>query len=165
MSDAADPETPIVTLRASNVRRVFALGILLLLAFLLLWIAAVHPPQVLNWRLFLFVAGLGVIWLAEQMRHATRLTLVLTAEDLSDSRGNLRVPVDLIASVERGLFAFKPSNGFVLRLNAPVRRRWAPGIYWAVGRRVGVGGVTSASDAKAMAEVISALLAARQTKA
>lgn len=161
MSDRSDTTAAIVTLKASRVRRLFALVVLLALAFMLLWIGAVRPPVHAGWRIFLLVDGFLMLWLAEMLRQATRLELHLSEDALRDSNGRILARVDQITAVERGLFAFKPSNGFLLRLNVPVRRGWAPGVYWSVGRRVGVGGVTSASDAKAMAEVISAMLARR----
>ena len=40
-------------------------------------------------------------------------------------------------------------------------RRWWPGLWWSLGNRVGVGGVTSAAHTKAMAEIISAMIAQR----
>jgi hypothetical protein len=66
--------------------------------------------------------------------------------------------------VERGAFAFKPSNGFLVRLDKPLGRGWAPGLWWRLGRLLGVGGVTSASQSKAMAEILSLELARRAGK-
>ena len=68
-------------------------------------------------------------------------------------------------SVDRGLFAFKPSNGFVVVLSQGGWRGWAPGLWWRLGRRLGVGGVTSAAQAKAMAEILSIEIARRDGQA
>jgi hypothetical protein len=63
--------------------------------------------------------------------------------------------MDGIRSVERGAFAFKPSHGFTLVMKEKQPRAWAPGLWWRLGRRVGVGGVTSAGQTKFMAEQIA----------
>ncbi|HAR51528.1 MAG TPA: hypothetical protein DCS45_06565, partial [Roseovarius nubinhibens] len=57
---------------------------------------------------------------------------------------------------------FKPSNGFIVILKEAQKPRWEPGMWWRLGRRVGIGGVTGAAEAKAMAEVISGQILARQ---
>jgi hypothetical protein len=38
-------------------------------------------------------------------------------------------------------------------------RRWQPGLWWRLGKRVGVGGVAPGHQTKAMAQIIEALLA------
>lgn len=60
-----------------------------------------------------------------------------------------------IQEIERGMFALKPSNGFVVRLKTKAAPAWAPGLWWRTGRRLGVGGVTSAGAAKAMADLLA----------
>jgi hypothetical protein len=37
--------------------------------------------------------------------------------------------IDEIASLDRGTFAFKPSNGFLLRLSRKGTRVWRPGLW------------------------------------
>ena len=69
--------------------------------------------------------------------------------------------IEEVEALERGLFAFKPSNGFLIRTRAPKPRGWQPGLWWRVGRRIGIGGVTSAGQAKAMSEIMAALLLER----
>jgi len=66
-----------------------------------------------------------------------------------------------IERVDRGVFAFKPSNGFLVRTREPSARAWRPGLWWRFGRRIGVGGVTSANQTKAMSEILAAMLAER----
>ena len=72
---------------------------------------------------------------------------------------------DDIARVERGAFALRPSNGFLLHLHAPGPRAWAPGLWWRLGRRLGVGGVTAAGQSKGMAEILTAMLVERDRAA
>ncbi|PTW51301.1 hypothetical protein [Rhodovulum kholense] len=148
----------LATLRVSALRRVIGLGVLLALAGLLLQIALVHPPAAIGYRAFLLAMGAGALALAEAMRRATARRLVLTREGLFDDRGRELARIERISGLDRGMLAFKPSNGFSLSLTEPLPRAWAPGVWWRFGRRVGVGGVTSAGEAKAMAEILTALL-------
>ena len=63
--------------------------------------------------------------------------------------------LDDVQSVERGAFALKPSNGFTLVMKHKNQRAWAPGMWWRMGYRVGVGGVTAAGQSRFMAEQIA----------
>ena len=76
---------------------------------LVLYVAVVSPPAP-GWQVFLFVVGGGAIWMAERMRRATSRALELTRTELRDAGGAVLAPVDQIVSVDRGMFAFKPSN-------------------------------------------------------
>ena len=101
---------------------------------------------------------------AEAMRRATQYALILTDRallevDADGQPGRVLATLDGIAAVERGTFAMKPSNGFLLRLEQPAGRVWAPGLWWRMGRRIGVGGVLSAPQTKAMAQIIEFRLA------
>ena len=131
------------------------------LGALVLYIAAANPPAQPLWQLFLVGLGAAVLILAEAMRRASGRALHLTRAGLFDSEGREVARLGQIAEVERGTFAIKPSNGFTVKLTSPAPRAWAPGVWWRLGRRVGVGGVTSPVQAKAMAEILTALLAER----
>ncbi|ARE39433.1 hypothetical protein RGUI_1292 [Rhodovulum sp. P5] len=146
-------------LGVSPLRRVIGLVALAFLAALLFYIALLEPPQAWGWRMFLLVLGAATLALTEAMRRATAKALILRADGLFDSTGRPIAPLDRIAGIERGMFALKPSNGFTIRLTQPLSRGWAPGVWWRLGTWVGVGGVTSASQAKVMADVLAALLA------
>jgi hypothetical protein len=69
---------------------------------------------------------------------------------------------DEIKRVERGALAFKPSNGFLLTLEQPQPRAWVPGLWWRVGRRVGIGGITPAGEGRYMADQIAFRLSQRE---
>ncbi|MBN2905728.1 MAG: hypothetical protein JXJ18_03355 [Rhodobacteraceae bacterium] len=152
----------IATLRVSMMRRLTGLAVMFLLGGLLLYIAMARPPAELGWRVFLLALGGVTLTLAEAMRRATARTLHLTEEGLFDSDGQVLARIEDIREIERGLFALKPSNGFTLKLKSAAPRAWAPGVWWRLGRRLGVGGVTSAAQAKAMAEIMTAMLVTRQ---
>ncbi|MHC0054908.1 hypothetical protein [Actibacterium sp. D379-3] len=155
----------LASVSASLPRRVFGIGVLLLLGGMVLYLGLGRSHQAPGWQLFLLVFGASVLWMADRMRRATALRLDLTQDGLFDSAGRELARIDQIVAVERGTFAAKPSNGFVLRLAERGPRAWAPGLWWRAGRRVGIGGVTSAGQTKFMAEMLTALLAERDRDA
>ncbi len=108
---------------------------------------------------FLF-AGLGLfsLLIAWKMHTATSNSLILREDGLYSSDGTVVARLANIARVERGLFAFKPSNGFLILLNNPMSRAWHPGLWWRFGRRIGIGGVTPQAEGKVMAERIHMML-------
>lgn len=133
-------------------------AIMAALGGLLIYIALAIPPAVLGWQIFLLVLGGLALWLADATRRATELTLTLTEAGITDSAGEEVATIAEIEGVSRGMFAFKPSNGFVLRLNTRKPGRWRPGLWWSLGKRVGIGGVTPGPQGKAMAQIIEALV-------
>lgn len=145
---------------ASAIRRTFACVVLYGLSVLLFYVALAQPPA-LHWLVFLLIFAGFVLYVAEKMRKASLLEIVLTATDIRDSEGRVLAMMDEIVSVQRGAFAMKPSNGFTLVLKTPAPRAWNPGMWWRMGRRLGVGGVTGAGPAKFMAEQIALRLAQR----
>lgn len=153
--------TVLAEIRPSGMRRGFAVMVLGALAVLQVWSALVNPPSAVLGVVFLLVSGGCALALAMAMYRVTAVRLVLTETALMEETGRILAPVDRIATVDRGLFAFKPSNGFLVHLTEPAPRHWAPGLWWRWGRRIGVGGVTVAAESRAMADVLSALLASR----
>ncbi|WP_299966962.1 hypothetical protein [uncultured Roseobacter sp.] len=155
-----DDTEVLATVKASVGRRVLGIGMLAVLAVLVIYVAIVAPPS-LGWQLFLIALGAGALMIADAMRRATAHHLELTRTELRDSGGTVIVPLSQITSIDRGAFAFKPSNGFLLRLSDSTARSWRPGLWWRLGRRVGVGGMTPGRQTKYMAEIIAVLLAER----
>jgi hypothetical protein len=156
-----DPDEILGVARSSPGRRFLGLGSLGFLGFLLIYLAIVEQPT-LVWRLFLLSMGVGALWMTDKMRRATASGLVLTPTSLSDSDGTLIALIEDIDGIDRGFFAFKPSNGFLLRTREKASNEWRPGMWWRVGRRIGVGGMTPAHHAKQMSEIIAIMLAQRE---
>lgn len=149
----------IATLNASPPRRFMGTAMLVLLGGLLIYLG-------LSLTLGLSQIGLvlgGVLALALGMRlhSVTGQVLELTAQELRVAGGETLARVAEVEKVERGAFAFKPSNGFLITLSHSGPRRWAPGLYWSFSRKIGIGGVTGAPQTKAMAEALSGLIALR----
>ncbi|MEM6576924.1 MAG: hypothetical protein AAF678_00405 [Pseudomonadota bacterium] len=147
----------LAVVRAPAGRRILGVALMGGLGVLLVTVAITQPPANPAWLLFLIVLGGIALWLAEAMRRATSLSVELTREGLRCSDGERIALIEEIETLERGTFAFKPSNGFLMKLRTKGPSRWRPGLWWRVGARVGIGGVTAASQAKAMAEMIAAL--------
>lgn len=152
---------PIHVLHPSAPRRVLAFAMQAALGLLLLWIAVVHPPRDVLWTLFLVGLGVVLLVVARVGWVGSREPIVLDAGGLRSGDGRPIAPLADIASVDRALFSFKPSNGFLVKLHAPAARAWAPGMWWRVGRRVGIGGVTGGAQTKLLADALSTLVAER----
>ena len=151
----------LATVMPSTTRRFAGLVILALLGGMLVYVALATPPASLGWQAFLLGFGLLVLWLGEKMRRATLVGVVLTRDELRTTDGQVLARVDDMTGVVRGSFSLKPSNGFSVLTRTSQERAWAPGIRWRFDKRVGVGGVTAASQAKYMSEILAALLAER----
>ncbi len=150
----------LVTVRVSAMRRWLGVGLLLGLGGLVIYVALARPPA-LQWQVFLLVVGAVSLWIAERMRRATAHGLELTRSELRASDGTRIAEIGEIEALDRGVFAFKPSNGVLIRTRVPGGRAWQPGVWWRLGRRIGIGGVTAPAQTKAMSEVLAALLAER----
>ncbi len=150
----------LATVKASPARRWMGVGVLLGVGALMIYVALASPPA-LGWQVFLVITGVVMLWVAERMRQATALQIELTKTELRDSSGTCLAQVADIQAIDRGFFAFKPSNGFLVKTRAASGRAWNPGLWWRMGRRIGVGGVTPASQTKVMSEMLAAMLAVR----
>lgn len=146
---------------ASPGRRWLGVGALMCLGVLLLWVAFSQPPA-LGWQIFLILLGVGALVLADGLRRSTARRIELTREALRDSSGQIIARVDNIRSMDRGAFAFKPSNGFLVRTNEPEGPRvWQPGMWWRLGKQIGIGGVTPGRQTKNMTAILDLLIAER----
>ena len=148
-------ERELARIEASTPRRLIGVGAMLFLGGLLLYIALATPPQSLGWRLFLLVVGGGALWIGQWTWTATAGALVLTETELREEGGAVLARLDEVERVERGMLAMKPSNGFTLVLRHKGPRAWRPGLWWRLGRQVAVGGVTSGSQTRPVADIIS----------
>ncbi|MGV6811077.1 MAG: hypothetical protein ACWA47_02435 [Brevirhabdus sp.] len=152
---------PVATIHASAPRRYVAIAMLAALGALLIWLGIARPPASIGLQLFLVGLGIVVLLLVEKFRRATQYRIELDGDALRDSSGAMLCRVEDIVRLDRGAFAFKPSNGFLIVLNQRGSRHWSPGMWWRVGRRIGVGGVTPGPQTKIMAELLATRVAAR----
>ena len=155
-----DENEVLAVVQASLGRRILGLTSLGVLGVLLIYIAFVRPPT-LGFQVFLLVTGMAALWCTDAMRRATASAVELTPKVLRDADGTVIAEVADIQALDRGFFAFKPSNGFLIKTETHGGRLWRPGLWWRMGRRIGIGGMTPGSQTKFMAEVLSALIAER----
>ena len=154
--------TEILTkLEPSLGRRWFGAIVLSFVAVLMLYISFFQPPASLAGKIVLPLMAFAFFWQAQWNLRVTKTGLYLTKEGIFDGNGKQICALYNMMEVDRGLFAFKPSNGFLIRLHERERNAWAPGLYWRIGRRLGIGGATQPAQAKAMADIISMLILER----
>lgn len=155
MSDESE-EVTLMVLGASAPRLWLGVACTAGLAGVLLWVVIAGQPA-LVYQVAFVAAALVALWLADRLRRAGTDRIVLTNKRLKTESGRVLTEVDNVRSVERGAFSFKPPNGFLVRLKEPAGRGWVPGLWWQRGRVIGVGGVVSAGQSRAMAEALTAL--------
>ncbi|OED47034.1 hypothetical protein [Leisingera sp. S232] len=150
----------LAAIEASAGRRVMGTAMLGLTGCLLIFVVFAAPPSP-PWLVFLLAVGFAALWLSVRMWQATVHRIELTTEVLRCSDGRVIAQVKDIEAIDRGFFAFKPSNGFLIRTKTTEARVWMPGLWWRSGRRIGIGGVTPGSQGKAMSEILAAMLVQR----
>ena len=153
-------EDVLAKVAASSPRRWIGVGMMTTVGALVIYVALATPPQ-LGWQVFLLAVGAASFWLSRRMLNATADTIELTRSTLRTGSGQVICKVEDIDAVDRGVFAFRPSNGFLIRTRSPGTNVWAPGLWWRLGRRVGIGGMTAAAGTRFMSEMLSAMLAER----
>lgn len=161
-NQSPDTDEVLATVRASSGRRLVGLVSLGCLGLFLIYVAFSSSPA-FGWKMFLLALGVSAIWMADRMRRATSGAVELTSLGLRDSDGTMIARIEDIEHMDRGVFAFKPSNGFLLRTKPGTASEnvWRPGLWWRTGRRVGIGGMTPGNQTKFMSEIISAMMAER----
>ncbi|MGH1329811.1 MAG: hypothetical protein ACRBBK_02940 [Paracoccaceae bacterium] len=181
---AADDEIIVATLMPSLARRMLGVGMLGLLGLLLIMLVINAPNldmspgladpnmQDLNspksmgagTKAFLVICGGLALFACSKLYAATARGVELTNTGIlreTGPEGRILARVEDVKAVERGSFALKPSNGFSLTFHQTQERGFALGLWWRAHKRLGVGGVTPASQGKFMAELIVAQIAAR----
>jgi len=158
----SDETEVLLEIRPSLMRRWLALICLVGLAGLLLTLAIGEVPDL--WRLFFVLLSVGVLWAGNKLRISTLDGLVLTRERLATMSGRTLAEIENVEQVERGVFAFKPSNGFLIRLKNADGNGWSPGLWWKTGRRIGVGGTLSGGQSRSLADLMTMLVVERDTR-
>ena len=137
-------------------RRWMGIAMFVVLGAILIWLAAATPASAL-FRMFFLAVGAAALWMANFMRLRSTEGVVLTKEELRTESGQVLARVSNIKGVERGALAFKPSNGFLVRLNSRGAPGWAPGVWWRRGTLLGIGGILASRQSRAMADILTAL--------
>ena len=153
----------LVRLEAAQSRRMFGVITMIGLGLTLLYIVAEHPPSKPISLASLMIIGVAFIWASTRLYRSTADVILLTREAITTESGRTLCRIDDIVNVDRGFFAFKPSNGFLIRVKTPTTRSWAPGMWWSFGKNIGIGGVTAPRQGKEMAAIIQMMLIERKT--
>ena len=149
----------LVKLEVAQGRRMFGVLSIAALGMTLLYIAAVYPPAMIPALFALILVGALFIWAGYRLYRSTDNTILLTREAITTQSGHVLCRLEDIAKVDRGFFAFKPSNGFLVLLKERGQRSWSPGMWWHLGKHLGIGGVTSPRQSKEMVSIIQIILA------
>ena len=142
MTDPAEDEV-LMKISPSAFRRWTAVLVFVVLGFVFLWLA-IDGSGELGWRLFFAVFGAGSFWMSDLLRRSTMQEIELTRDEIRTTDGRVLTLLDNVRKVEKGAFAFKPSNGLLVRLKRPSGRGWAPGLWGQGGTHLGIAGVVSA---------------------
>ena len=160
-----DRSKPICVISPSGPRRVFGIAMLAALGVMFIWVGFLTFKSNSVTAAVLGLLGIISFWCASVVASATSASILLIQKGLITSDKIIVAELDNIKEVERGLFALKPSSGFVIFLKKPMPLVWKPGLWWRFGRRIGIGGATTAAEGKIMAEAIQASLINRAKNA
>ncbi len=156
-----DFDNPIYIARPSVVRRTLSVGMQAVLGVLLIEVALNAPSENNFWSLILMGCGLLALLAALFVWQSTKHGIVLRKEGIFQESGDIIVSLDEITSIDRGVFSFKPSNGFLIRLRRSQPWKWVPGLWWRIGARVGIGGLLPSAQTRVFADTLSAMVDAR----
>lgn len=157
MPEYSDIETPLV-LRVSRVRLAAVCAILVFIGTSIWWAGANSPSPSIGPRLLAIPGGAIWLWAAWGLWARAERGLVMDETGLSDTDGRHIASFAQIKGLERGVFAMKPSNGALIKLNETGAIYWMPGLWWRLGTRIGIGGLTPKAPTKAFVDVLSAKL-------
>lgn len=149
------------SIEVSPIRRWAGVIVTAGLGVLLLGVVILSPPPEFLSLMLLMICGGFALWQARRMARAGLKSIHLTDEALVDEEGTVLATLEEIERIDRGLFALKPSHGFVLVLREPRPRHWVPGLWWQRGRRLGIGGTAIPQQTKTMADILQTMLAKR----
>jgi hypothetical protein len=149
-------------LDVSQPRRMIGIAVQAALGVVVISLALGFPREQMGLRIGMLILGGLVFYGAYLTWRATTIGLMLTATGLRDDNGRVLAETANVREVSRGAFALKPSHGFSLVLYTGMGFAWVPGLWWRIGKRVGVGGVTPSQPARYMAEVMSAMILERE---
>ena len=151
----------LAVIRPSGFRRGFGVVMLTVVAAVLIYAGATSQAAAL-WRAVLVLAGIAAFYMAVRTGRATASCIELTAAGLRDGDGTWLIRMEQIEALDRGAFALKPSNGFMIHARTRMPGAWRPGLWWRIGRRIGVGGLTAAAETKLVSDKLALMLAERE---
>ncbi|MCY4445271.1 MAG: hypothetical protein OXC02_02250 [Rhodobacteraceae bacterium] len=104
----------------------------------------------------LYFLALVTFFVCFKFYTTTGQSVLLFHNRVISSSGELLFEVQNIKSIDNGLFAFKPSNGALVHLHSSMPAIVRFGLWWRIGKRVGIGGCTSRAEVNVMVDLIRA---------
>lgn len=141
-------------MKVSPLRRTVGAVAVTLSGALLLGSAIWDPPQGALAQGLVWALAAALLWSGMRLWRDTAYSVRLIGDRLEESSGELIVMMDQVEGIVRGHFAFRPSNGFSLKLREETQPRWRMGLWWRAGKRAAFGGAASSAEAKKLAEAI-----------
>ncbi len=146
-------EKPLAIINPPTIKRYFFTILSLILSVLLLYEGfAIYFAS--GERLGFILVGLLLSGLTYLFYFNTGKALILYHDRMVSTDGELLFELHNISSIENGLFSFKPSNGVLFHLKEPMPSKWKLGLWWRIGKRVGIGGCTQKSSINLAVEII-----------
>lgn len=162
MPASADDDV-LIRLPSSPLRRWALMLLVALFAAIFLQVGVELPMERPLVKIGAMLLGLLCIWQVIQLWKAGGRVIELTATELRENgTGRILARLEDIDRIDRSIIAWRPATGFLILLKQP-SRRWAttPGMWWRVGRRIGIGGITPKLEGKAMSELLAEMLRSR----
>ena len=149
----ATTDEVIMSVHPAQGRRILGVASLWVLSVMLTYFAVIGEGWI-GARGVLLLAGFGLGWAAILVWRASATVLDLTERELREHHsGRLIARISDITSIERGFRIMKPSNGVLITTLEPQEAAFVPGTWWRRGKLIAIGGMTKASQVKALAEI------------
>ncbi len=149
----------IMELYPSKTRIILTVLVLAAVSAICAWLAAGGRPLAAGERALLAILAAVAALGAHAVWRSASTGLVLHGDRIAATGGSTVLWLADVARLERGVFAFKPANGVVVSLQRRGSFRWVPGLWWRIGARVGIGGMTPKARTKAFADMLEQRLA------
>ncbi len=104
--------------------------------------------------LFVYVLAMLTLFGCFKFYQNTREELLLYEDRVASSSGELLFEVSNVKSIDNSLLSFKPSNGALIYLKSPMPMKVHYGLWWRVGKKVGIGGCTNRAEVNVMVDII-----------
>lgn len=153
----------LIRLPASPLRRWTTMVLLAVFAAIFLQVGFELPLERPIAKIGAMLLGLAVIWQGVLIWRAGGRVLELTTSALIETgTGRVLARIEDIDRLDRSIIAWRPATGFLILLKQPASGlSGTPGMWWRIGRRIGVGGITPKLEGKAMAELLDEMLRSR----
>ncbi|MCC6006906.1 MAG: hypothetical protein JJU40_04445 [Rhodobacteraceae bacterium] len=157
-----EPAPLLLRVAMSGARRIFVTGTLALVAATMVNAGLLREGMDVLSRVVFGATAVLAALIGWRVWTATAMALELREDGLWQEDGPRIAALEDITNITRGLAIMRPANGFALTLREPGPFTWVPGLWWRMGRRVGVGGMTPKLQTRMIGEALEAMIFERQ---